>query len=247
MSFSKHLVQQILKPDLDSLRFGLATTVAFSAIGKVHIATVQALPISILPWHPAGWCLRWFKCVGKTCFHQPFSFFNTIWNMFEFREIEDAIVFSNESFLNCNQTSLQKTGWNKKHFISTFPPPHPLGETLQHPRLQWVPFVSAAYWPHNDCRKDEFRSSPQTAKSMEKHMFFHVCFHEKYWLKCPQRSQTFWILFGTFWNHSWWLTVEKNPLFNIQLFPKTLTSFTWTWWFPKPVSSPLCRGHQPLV
>lgn len=144
---------------------------------------------------PSSWMvLRWFNCVGKTCFHQPLSFFNTSWNMFEFREIEDAIVFSNESFLYHFSIAIKrhfkKTGWNKKHFISTFPPPHPLGETLQHPRLQWVPFVSAAYWPHNDCRKDEFRSSPQTAKSMEKHMFFHGCFHEKYWLKCPQRWQT---------------------------------------------------------
>ena len=78
MSFSKLLKEtNPEKPDLDSLRFGLATTVAFSAIGKVHIATVQALPISILPCHPAGWCLRWFNCVGKTCFYQPFSFFLT--------------------------------------------------------------------------------------------------------------------------------------------------------------------------
>ena len=50
-------------PDRDFLRFGLTTTVAFIAVGEVHVATVQALPISILSYRASQ--LRWWNCVGN--------------------------------------------------------------------------------------------------------------------------------------------------------------------------------------
>ena len=128
--------------------------------------------------------LRWFNCVGKTCFYQPFSFFNTIWNMLEFREIEDAIVFSNESFLYHFSIAI------KRHFKKQVEPKKSSFQLSRHPIHLVKPYSTPAC---GGCLSFQRLTGPTTIAGKTNSVvhlkrqnqwkntcFFHVFFHEKY-------------------------------------------------------------------